>query len=77
MSELLPWAIGVIFSAGLFFAGVRIGLRQLRRDLNGAMSRNRADHDEIAEEQHNATLALMVILERREERELLAWFLKR
>lgn len=77
MNELLPWALGLIFSAGALFAGIRIGLRQLRKDLNGAMSRNRDDHREISDETRNLVLAFLVILERREDRELLARFLKR
>lgn len=77
MNELVPWVVGLIFSAGMFLAGVRIGLRQLRKDLNGAMSRNREDHREISDEQHNAALALMVIFDKWEDRVLLAWFLKR
>lgn len=79
MNELkfLPWAFGLVFSAGTFFAGVRIGLRQLRKDLNGAMARNRSDHAEIADEQHNAALALMVMLDDRRDREILFWALRR
>ena len=73
----LAWALGLIFMAGAFFAGVRIGLRQLRKDLNGAMLRNRDDHRAIADEVWNAALAFTVILEKREDRELLARFLKR
>lgn len=76
-AELVPWLIGLVFSAGLFFAGVRIGLSQLRKDLNGAMSRIRNDHRAIADDRENLALALMVILEKREDRMLLARFLKR
>lgn len=74
---MLPWALGLVFGSGAFFAGVRIGLRQLTRDLNGAMARNREDHREILKEYTNAVLVLMAVLDKREDRELLAWFLRR
>lgn len=77
LSRALPWALGLAFSAGSFYAGVRLGFRQLRRDLNGAMARNREEHRVIADELHNAGLAFMVIFDKREDREQLFWALKR
>lgn len=73
----VPWALTLAFSAGAFLAGFRIGLRQLRRDLNGAMARNREEHRTIADELHNMALGLMVVSERRDDREILFWALKR
>lgn len=77
MSEWLPWLVGLIFSAGALYAGIRIGLRQLRKDLNGAMARSRQDHREISDQEYNLTLALMVVFQERRDREVLFWALRR
>lgn len=63
--QLLIWFVGVIFGAGGAFAL----FRRMQKDLNGLGGRQRRL-------EKNLTLALMVVLEERRDRELLAQFLK-
>ena len=62
---LIPWLIGAIFGAG----GAYALLRQTRKALNGVSARQRRS-------QWNTMLAIMVIIEKREDRALLAQFWK-
>ena len=80
---LIPWIFAMVFAAGVLYAGdVRIrkdldgGFRQIRNDLNGIGARTREDSRRLSDELQSVLLALMVISEKREDREKIAELLK-
>lgn len=62
----IAWAIvGAIFSAGMFYARVA----QMRKDINGIGGKSRRF-------EKNLTLVLLVMTESKEDREMIARYLK-
>lgn len=71
-SHLLTWIVGVIFAAGgawVLLKQVRKQADETRRELNGLGASMR-------KKERNMLLALMVICEKKEDRVLLANYLK-
>jgi hypothetical protein len=65
MAELAWAVLGAIFAAGAFYARVS----QMRKDINGIGGKSRRF-------EKNMTLVLMVMTERKEDREMIARYLK-
>jgi hypothetical protein len=63
--QAVIWIVGLIFAAGVAWSA----LKQTKKDVNGVGARQRKF-------EKNCLLALLVISEKREDRELLAQFLK-
>lgn len=63
--QLMPWALGLVFSAGSLIAGMRLGQAQARKDINAIGKIQRHDR-------WNLMLAMMVVTEKREDRQRFA-----
>jgi hypothetical protein len=68
-SQVLVWMVGVIFGAGAWSMKNEMSIRQMRKDLNGIGANVRRTN-------WNLLVALMVITEKREDRQRLADLLR-
>jgi hypothetical protein len=69
LAEILWGVMGAIFGAGAYYARTEARISRLQTDLNGIGNGRRRF-------EKNVTLVLMVFLEKKEDREMLARYLK-
>jgi hypothetical protein len=69
IARLGIWLVGIIFGAGIAYGGMKAGLARQKTDLNAIGGKQRRF-------EKNTVLALMIILEKREDRMRVARFLK-